>query len=71
MTNTVLLRQKIDRSGYKIIFLAEQVGLTPQGFYKKLKDGSDWTFTQVMILKELLHLTKEEVNSIFFNSKVE
>lgn len=71
MTNTVLLKQKIDRSGYKVIYLAEQVGLTPQGFYKKLKDGSDWTFTQVMILKELLHLTKEEVNSIFFNSKVE
>lgn len=71
MTNTVLLKQKIDRSGYKVVYLAEQVGLTPQGFYKKLKDGSDWTFTQVMILKELLHLTKEEVNSIFFNSKVE
>jgi len=71
MTNTVLLKQKIDRSGYKVIYLAEQVGLTPQGFYKKLKDGSDWTFTQVMILKDLLHLTKEEVNSIFFNSKVE
>lgn len=71
MTNTALLKQKIDRSGYKVIYLAEQVGLTPQGFYKKLKDGSDWTFTQVMILKDLLHLTKEEVNSIFFNSKVE
>ena len=71
MTNTALLRQKIDSSGYKVIYLAEKVGLTPQGFYKKLKDGSDWTFTQVMILKELLHLTKEEVNAIFFNSEVE
>ena len=71
MTNTTLLRQKIDASGYKIIFLADKVGLTPQGFYKKLKDGSDWTFSQVMILQELLHLTKEEVDKIFFNQEVE
>jgi DNA-binding phage protein len=66
MTNTTLLKKKIDTSGYKVIFLAEKVGLTPQGFYKKLKDGSEWTFSQVMILKDLLHLTNEEVDSIFF-----
>lgn len=71
MTNTTLLKQKIDKSGYKVIYLAEKVGLTPQGFYKKLKDGSDWVYCQVMILKELLHLTNEEVDLIFFNVKVE
>ena len=71
MTNTTLLKQKIDASGYKVIYLAERVGLTPQGFYKKLKDGSEWTFSQVMVLKELLHLSKEEVDRIFFNEKVE
>ena len=71
MTNTTLLKKKIDTSGYKVIFLAEKVGLTPQGFYKKLKDGSEWTFSQVMILRDLLHLTNEEVDSIFFNEKVE
>ena len=71
MTNTILLKRIIDNSGYKIVFLAEKVGLTPQGFYKKLKDGSDWSFTQVMILKDLLHLTREDINAIFFNSEVE
>ena len=71
MTDTELLKRKIDDSGYKIIFLADKVGLTPQGFYKKLKDGSDWTFSQVMILQELLRLTKEEIDAIFFNQKVE
>ena len=71
MTNTTLLKKKIDSSGYKVIFLAEKVGLTPQGFYKKLKDGSEWTFSQVMILKDLLHLTNEEVDSIKKKKKVE
>ena len=71
MTNTTLLKKKIDSSGYKVIFLAEKVGLTPQGFYKKLKDGSEWTFSQVMILKDLLYLTNEEVDSKKKNEKVE
>lgn len=71
MTNTELLKQKINDSGYKISFLAERVNLTPQGFYKKLKDGSDWTFSQVMILQDLLRLSKEEIDAIFFNPEVE
>lgn len=71
MTDTELLRQKIKDSGYKVVFLADKVGLTPQGFYKKLQDESDWTFTQVMRLQELLRLTKDEIDDIFFNPEVE
>lgn len=71
MTNTLLLRQKVEESGYKVIYLAEKVKLTPQGFYKKLNDGSDWLYSQVMILKDLLHLADDEVDAIFFTAKVE
>ena len=35
MTNTTLLRQKIDESGYKLQFLAEKCGLTYYGLMKK------------------------------------
>ena len=31
MTNTTLLRQKIDESGYKLQFVAEKCGLTEEG----------------------------------------
>lgn len=71
MTNTEMLREKIDKSGYKITFLAEKTGMTPQGFYKKLKDGSEWTYSQVKILSDLLHLTKNETDYIFFDLTVE
>jgi DNA-binding phage protein len=71
MTNVTLLRQKIDDSGLKMSFIAEQLNMTPQGLYKKLKDGSDWLFSQVMIIKKLLQLSDEEVNIIFFNDDVE
>ena len=71
MTNTDLLRKKIEASGLKIVFIAEKVGISPQAFYKKLKDGSEWTFTQVKILKHLLNLKDDEVDDIFFTIKVE
>lgn len=71
MTNVTLLRQKIDDSGLKMVYIAEQLGMTPQGLYKKLKDGSDWIFSQVMIIKKLLQLSDDEVNAIFFNYDVE
>ncbi len=71
MTNTTLLRQKIDESGLKMQYIAEKLGMTPQGLYKKLKDESDWFFSQVMILKDLLHLSEEDVNKIFFALNVD
>lgn len=71
MTNVTLLRQRIDKSGLKMSYIAEQLNMTPQGLYKKLKDESDWLFTQVMIIKRLLHLSDEEVNAIFFTIDVE
>ena len=37
------LRNKIKESGMKIEPLAKAVGLTREGFYKKLDRGTEWT----------------------------
>ena len=66
MTNTTLLRRKIDESGYKLIFLAEKCGLTYQGFMKKVSNDTEFKASEIQTLKELLNLTTEEVNAIFF-----
>ena len=66
MTNTTLLRQKIDESGYKLQFLAEKCGLTYYGLMKKVNNETEFKTSEVMILKELLHLTDDEVMEIFF-----
>ena len=44
-----LLREKIDACGFKLVYVAKQVGVSYQAF-----------------LKELLHLTDDEVMEIFF-----
>ena len=66
MTNTELLRKKIDESGYKLTYIAEQCGLTYQGFMNKVNNKSDFTAPEIGILRTLLKLSPEEVERIFF-----
>ena len=42
MTNTGLLREKIDASGYKLAYVASQCNLSYQGFLKKMKGQTEF-----------------------------
>lgn len=66
MTNTNLLRSKIDESGYKLTYLAEKCNLTYFGFMKKVNNETEFKASEIKTLKELLNLTNEEANKIFF-----
>lgn len=71
MTNTELLRKKIDDSGYKLTFIAKQLGITYQGFLKKSNNETEFKATEIQILKTLLNLTDDERDCIFFASNVD
>lgn len=70
MTDTVLLEQKIQESGYKTSHIADKLGLTFQGFQNKRKGVSEFYAKEIVILSDLLKLTKREREQIFFNQKV-
>ena len=61
-----LLREKIDACGFKLVYVAKQVGVSYHAFLKKLNNETEFKTSEVMILKELLHLTDDEVMEIFF-----
>lgn len=66
MTNTKLLREKIEASGLKLQYIADQLGITRFGLYKKLQDGSEFKPSQIVKLCELLRIeTAEEREQIF------
>lgn len=71
MTNTGLLRKKIDDSGYKLTFVARQLGITYQGFLKKINNDTEFKVSEVAMLRTLLNLTDTEFEQIFFTQKVE
>ena len=66
MTNTTLLRQKIDESGYKLQFLAEKCGLTYYGLMKKVNNETEFKASEIKALKDLLNFTDDDATKNFF-----
>ena len=59
------LRNKIKESGMKIEPLAKAVGLTREGFYKKLDRGTEWTPSQILVFCEILRLNENDRREMF------
>lgn len=66
MTNTKLLRKKIDDSGYKAKFLANRIGITYQSLLNKINNEREFKASEIQALYELLALTEDERTAIFF-----
>ena len=71
MTNTELLEKVIANSGYKKQFLASKIGLSYQGFLNKVQNKQDFRAKEIMILCELLHISSEQKEAIFFAKNVD
>ena len=68
MTNTKLLEKAIKDSGLKKSFLAEKVGLTPQGFYNCVNNKAEFRAGQINILCDVLGIVDlEQKEAIFFS----
>ena len=71
MTNTKKKKKKIDESGYKLRFIASKLGITYQGFLKKINNETEFKASEMQILRELLNLMDAEFEQIFFTLNVE
>ena len=71
MTDTQLLREKIGESGYKVAFISEKCGLTYQGFLNKVKGRSEFNADEIRSLRDVLSLSMEDVERIFFAEEVD
>lgn len=70
MTNTALLREKIEESGYKMRFIAKKMGITYQGLLNKINNRSEFRANEIQVLYNFLRLTDEERVEIFFAHEV-
>ena len=66
MTDTGLLKVKIEESGYKLQFIAERCNLSYQGFMNKVNNKTDFTAPEIKILRDLLKMSPTEMEVIFF-----
>ena len=66
MTNTSLLKGKIEESGYKLGFIAKRLGITYQGFLKKVNNETEFKATEIQTLCDLLNIDIQQKEAIFF-----
>ena len=71
MTNTTLLEQYIEKSGYKKAYIAQQLGLTPYGLALKINNKSEFKASEMTILSRLLKIGAKDKNAIFFATEVD
>lgn len=68
MTNTSLLREKIEQSGYKKTYIAAHVGISGQCLSNKMTNKSEFVASEIQSLSDILKLNKDERDAIFFCS---
>ena len=67
MTDTNLLKSKIDEKGYKLKFIASELGLSYYGLKLKIDNLSQFKSGEIKKLCELLEIESlKEKESIFF-----
>jgi len=64
-TNVELLDQVIEDSGLKISYLADKCGLSRAGFYQKKAGKTEWTASEISVLRSELNLTLTQTKDIF------
>lgn len=67
MTNVYLLKKRIDASGLKIGYIANQLGISKQLLWKKINNITQFNQYEIDKLCTILKIeTLEEKESIFF-----
>lgn len=67
MTNTTLLNERIEKSGYKRSYIAKALGLSAYGLAKKIQNETEFKASEINALCGLLKIeSPEEKEAIFF-----
>lgn len=71
MTDSKKLSKEIENSGITITAIAKKIGITREGFYKKLNNETEFKASEISALQRILNLSNEKRDEIFFANKVE
>ena len=72
MTNTDLLMEYVRKSGLKVGFIAERLGLSRFGLAKKMRNESEFKASEIEKMCEILHIdSMQDRGRIFFAQNVD
>lgn len=70
MVNTNKLKGKIIEKGKTQSEVAKAIGISKATYYRKMKEGGNFSIEEVNKMTEVIPLSDSEAISIFFNRKV-
>ena len=68
--DTNRLNAAIERSGLRVSYIVSQLGITRQGFHCKRTGKTTFRQSEVYVLCDLLKLSDQEKNEIFFPERL-
>ena len=71
MTDFEALKQKINDSGMTIVAICEKSGILRETLYNRFKGVGDFTATEMVALSDVLNMSNDERDAIFFAKQVE
>ena len=71
MTDTKRLNDLIDASGLKKSYIAKEMGLSVKGLWRKITNRNEFKSGEIKKLAELLGMTNEVRDAIFFAGEVD
>lgn len=63
--DSALLDEYIQKSGYKVGFVVEKLGISRQAYFKKKSGTVPFRASEVYVICDLLRIPKEEQDKIF------
>ena len=67
MTDVERLKEEVEKSGLKKVFIADKLGITYQGYLKKESGKTEFKAKEVSIMQTLLGLSTKETKEIFMS----
>ena len=71
LTDSKKLSDEITDSGMTITAIAKKIGITREGFYKKLNNETEFKASEISALQKILRLSNRKRDEIFFAKEVE
>lgn len=70
MFNPNKFKAKLVENGLNVSEMAEKLGMDGTSLYRRISNGNTFTVGEVDSITNILGLTRDEVNAIFFASDV-
>lgn len=66
MQSSNLLKQRIHESGYRLSWIAEQLGISRYSLTNKMNDVTEFKKSEIADLCRLLNISNEDIAKYFF-----